>query len=253
MSNRVIVITGGSSGIGKATAEVFARDQQQAVILSRSEKTGKEAEAEITAKGANALSSRPTSELRKSWMRLLPLPSSASDASISFSPTPRSRSTNRVYELIEEDWDMMMAPNLKGTLLCCRAAAVYRMKQRSGNIAICSSGHAFNPYPGHTGYEATKGRQAAFVRAAAIDLVPYGIRVNCMIPGATDSRLICYHFSNHPEDEKRLLDKTPLRRLAAPDEIARGVRFLASEDAGFVTGTSLAVDGGLMAQGEAAA
>lgn len=249
MSNRVVVITGGSSGIGKGTALLFARDKEHVVIMNRSEKAGKETEAEIRAEGGSALFLKTDIGNKKE------VDASFAAAAERFGridilfANAAIQINKPIYELTEEDWDTMMAANLKGTFLCCKAAAVYMMKQRSGNIVICSSGHAFNSYPGYTGYAATKGGQVAFMRAAAIDLAPYGIRVNCMIPGATDSQLIRYHFSNHPEDEKRLMDKTPLRRLASPEDIARGVRFLASDDASFITGTCLAVDGGLMAQG----
>ena len=249
MSNRVVVVTGGGSGIGKATAQLFARDGEHVVIMDRNEKAGKETEAEIQSGSGPALflktdigvprevdASFATAAERFGRIDIL-----FANAAIQINKP--------ILELTVADWDTMVAANLTGTFLCCRAAAVHMTKQRSGNIVICSSGHAFSSYPGYTGYAATKGGQVAFMRAAAIDLAQYGIRVNCIIPGATDSDLIRYHFSNHPDDEKRLMEKTPLGRLAFPDEIARGVRFLTSDDANFVTGTCLSVDGGLMARG----
>jgi len=249
LSNRVVVITGGSSGIGKATAQLFARDGEHVVIMNRGEKAGRETEAEILEGGGSALFLKTdigvATEVEASFAA-----AAEKFGRIDILFANAAIQINKpIYELTEEDWDTMMAANLKGTFLCCKGAAKYMMQQRSGNIVICSSGHAFNSYPGYTGYAATKGGQVAFMRAAAIDLAPYGIRVNCMIPGATDSDLIRYHFSKHPEDEKRLLEKTPLGRLTSPEEIARGVRFLVSEDASFITGAWLAVDGGLLAHG----
>jgi NAD(P)-dependent dehydrogenase (short-subunit alcohol dehydrogenase family) len=249
VSNRVVVVTGGSSGIGKATAQLFAQDGEHVVILDRNEKAGEDTEAEIQSRGGTALFLKTDVGVAREV-----------DASFAAAAERFGRidilfanaaiQVNRpIFKLTEDDWDAMVAANLKGTFLCSKAAAMYMMKQRRGNIVICSSGHAFSSYPGYTGYAATKGGQVAFMRAAAIDLAPYGIRVNCMIPGATDSDLIRYHFSNHPDDEKRLMESTPLGRLACPDEIARGVRFLVSDDANFITGTCLAVDGGLMARG----
>ncbi len=240
---------GGSSGIGKAAALLFARDREHVVIMNRNEKAGKETEAELRAAGGSALFLKTdigvANEVERSFAtvakRFGRIDILFANAAIQINKP--------IYELMEDDWDKMMVTNLKGTFLCCKAAAAYMVKQHRGNIVICSSGHAFNSYPGYTGYAATKGGQVAFMRAAAIDLAPHGIRVNCIIPGATESELIRYHFSQHPEDEKRLIEKTPLGRLTSPDEIARGVRFLASEDAGFITGTCLVVDGGLLAQG----
>jgi len=87
------------------------------------------------------------------------------------------------------------------------------------------------------------------MRAAALDCAADGIRVNCIIPGATETRLLKEHFENNPAEKARLLEKIPLRRLATPDEIARGIRMLAGDDAAYITGTALVVDGGLLAQG----
>jgi NAD(P)-dependent dehydrogenase (short-subunit alcohol dehydrogenase family) len=122
-------------------------------------------------------------------------------------------------------------------------------KQKQGCIVISSSGHAFQTYPNYTAYAATKGGLLAFMRAAALDCAPDGIRVNCVIPGATDTPLLRYHLRNCPEDEQRILSNIPLRRFATPEDIAKAVRFLASSDASYVTGTWLLVDGGLLAQG----
>jgi NAD(P)-dependent dehydrogenase (short-subunit alcohol dehydrogenase family) len=87
------------------------------------------------------------------------------------------------------------------------------------------------------------------MHACAIDLAPFGIRVNCIVPGATESPLLDYHFSKHPEDKQRILQKIPVGRFATGEDIARGVRFLASEDASYVAGSCLMVEGGLLAQG----
>ncbi len=122
-------------------------------------------------------------------------------------------------------------------------------RQGGGCIVICSSGHAFNTYPGYAGYATTKGGLISLMRATALDLAPYGIRVNGLVPGAVDTPLLRYHFQQHPEDEQRLLAKIPFGRVATPEDIARGVRLLASRDASYITGTWLAVDGGLLAHG----
>ena len=97
---------------------------------------------------------------------------------------------------------------------------------KAGCIVICSSGHAFQTYPNYTAYAATKGGLLAFMRAAALDCAPYGIRVNRIIPGATDSPLLRYHLRNCPEDEPQILANS-VARFATPEDIAKGVRFLA--------------------------
>ena len=104
-------------------------------------------------------------------------------------------------------------------------------------------------FPKYTAYAATKGGLVAFMRAAALDCAPYGIRVNCVVPGATDTPLLRYHLNNRPDEEQRLISKIPLGRFAQAEDVAKAVRFLASSDAAYITGTTLVVDGGLLAQG----
>jgi len=249
VSNRVVVITGGSSGIGKATAKLFARDGEHVVILSRTEKAGAETAAEIQADGGSALYLKTDigfeDQVEASFAR-----AAEKFGRIDILFANAAVQINKpVYETTKEDWDQMISANLTGTFLCCKVASKYMMKQKSGCIVICSSGHAFMSYPGYTGYAATKGGQVSFMHACAIDLAPYGIRVNCIVPGATDSPLLKYHFSKHPEEEQRILQKIPLGRFATGEDIARGVRFLASPDASYVAGSCLMVEGGLLAQG----
>lgn len=86
------------------------------------------------------------------------------------------------------------------------------------------------------------------MRAMAIDCAPDGIRVNCIVPGATETQLLKAHFENNPEEKARLVEKIPMGRLATPEDIARAVRMLASADGAYITGTSLVIDGGLLAR-----
>jgi len=249
VSNRVIVITGGSSGIGKATAKLFAEDGEHVVILNRNEKAGAETVAELQALGGSVLYVKTDisneGEVEAAFAKAV---EKFGKVDILFA-NAAIQINKPVYETTKDDWDQMIGANLTGTFLCCKEAAKYMKKQKSGNIIICSSGHAFMSYPGYTGYAATKGGQVAFMHACAIDLAPFGIRVNCIIPGATESPLLTYHFSKHPEDEQRILQKIPLGRFAKGEDIAKGVRFLASPDASYIAGSCLMVEGGLLAQG----
>ena len=249
MSQRVIVISGGSSGIGKATALLFARDGDHVVILNRNEKAGAETVTEIQAFGGSVV-------FVKTDIGCEDQVEAAFSAAVEKFGRVDILFANAAIQInkpidktTKDDWDQMIAANLTGTFLCCKAAAKYMKNQKSGCIVVCSSGHAFVSYSGYTGYAATKGGQVAFMRAAALDLAPYGIRVNCIIPGATESPLLSYHFSIHPEDEQRILEKIPLGRFATGEDIARGVRMLASPDASYITGSCLLVEGGLLAQG----
>lgn len=249
MSNRVVVITGGGSGIGKATAKLFAQDGEHVVILDRDEKAGPETAAEIEAAGGSILflktdigsEDQVDASFLKAAEKFGRIDILFANAAVQINKS--------ILETTKKDWDQMIAANLTGTFLCCKAAASDMKKRNSGCIVICSSGHAFMSYPGYTGYAATKGGQVAFMHACAIDLAPFGIRVNCIIPGATESPLLAYHFSKHPEDQQRILQKIPLGRFATGEDIAKGVRFLASDDASYIAGSCLMVEGGLLAQG----
>jgi len=184
LSNRVIVITGGSSGIGKATAKLFARDGEHVVILNRNEKAGAETVAEIQALGGSVLYLKTDigieNQVEASFAAAV---EKFGKIDILFA-NAAIQINKPIDETTKEDWDQMIAANLTGTFLSCKVASKYMKKQKSGCMIICSSGHAFVSYPGYTGYAATKGGQVAFMHAAALDLAPFGIRVNCIAPNA---------------------------------------------------------------------
>jgi NAD(P)-dependent dehydrogenase (short-subunit alcohol dehydrogenase family) len=248
-AGKVIVITGGGSGIGRGTALLFAREKAQVAVIDWNNSNGQETVNLIQGAGGRGVFTKAdvsnSTEVQHAvqaiverWGRIDVLFANA------------AVQINRpLTETSEEDWEQMMAVNLKGAFLCCKHVIPVMRKQKQGCIVICSSGHAFQTYPNYTAYAATKGGLLAFMRAAALDCAPDGIRVNCIIPGATDTPLLRYHLNLSPEDERRILEKIPLRRFATPEDIAKGVRFLASSDASYITGTWLSVDGGLLAQG----
>ena len=248
-AGKVIVITGGGSGIGHGTALLFARERSRVALLDRNDSNSQETLNQIKAAGGEGLFIKADvsrsaevfpamKTIVERWGRIDVLFANAA-----------VQINKPLAETTEEDWDETIDVNLKGAFLCCKHVIPVMREQKQGSIVICSSGHAFETYPNYTAYAATKGGLVAFMRAAALDCAPYGIRVNCIIPGATDSPLLRYHLRNCPEDEQRILASIPLRRFATPEDIAKGVRFLASSDASYITGTWLAVDGGLLAQG----
>jgi NAD(P)-dependent dehydrogenase (short-subunit alcohol dehydrogenase family) len=246
---KVILVTGGGSGIGKATALLFAREQANVVIMDWNETAGQETLRQIHEEGGEGMFLKAdigkATDVQQSVCK-----AARQYGNIDILFANAAVQINKpLEETTEDDWNRMLSTNLTGTFLCCKEVASYMRSQGGGCIVICSSGHAFNTYPGYAGYATTKGGLLSFMRSAALDLAPSGIRVNCIIPGATETPLLRYHFQNNPEDERRLLDKIPMGRLATPEDIARGVRLLASSDASYITGAWLAVDGGLLAHG----
>ena len=136
----------------------------------------------------------------------------------------------------------MLDVNLKGVYLCSDRAARLMARRTGGCIISMSSGGATKAHRGNVAYDASKGGIEAFTRAAALDLAPYGIRVNAVAPGSILTAAAS-------EQDQRERGKTiPLGRMGMPEEIAAGAAFLASDDARYVTGHTLVVDGGLLAQ-----
>ena len=248
-SGKVILVTGGGSGIGRGTALLFGCEKSKVIVIDWNETSGRETVDQIETNGGLAVFLKAdvsnTTEVKQ-----------AVDAVVERFGTIDVLFANAAVQICkpleetsEEEWDQMISVNLKGVFLCCKHVIPVMRRQKQGAIIISSSGHAFLSYPKYTAYAATKGGLLAFMRAAALDCAPYGIRVNCVVPGATDTPLLRYHFSDRPEERQRIIAKIPLGRFASPEDIAKAVRFLASSDASYITGTSLAADGGLLAQG----
>lgn len=248
-ANQVIVITGGGSGIGKACARLFGREQTTVVVLDWNEKAAENTVSEIESAGGVGLaitvdvadSQQVKAAISKTAERFGRIDILFANAAI--------QAIQPIESTTDEQWDRVISANLKGTFVCCREVIPVMRRQRSGCIVIASSGHAIQSYAGYTAYAASKGGQLAMMRAMAIDCAADGIRVNCILPGATETEMLRAHFQNNPEEHQRLLAKIPMGRLASPDDIARGVRMLSSKDAAYITGSALVVDGGLLAQG----
>lgn len=248
-ANQVIMITGGGSGIGKACANLFGRERAAVVVLDWNKNAAESTVHEIESAGGVGLavaadvakSQQVKAAITQTIERFGRIDILFANAAIQVIQSIDSTS--------DEQWDQVISANLKGTFVCCREVVPVMRRQKSGCIVIASSGHAFQSYAGYTAYASSKGGQLAMMRAMAIDCAGDGIRVNCIVPGAAETELLRTHFRNNPEERQRLLSKIPMGRLASPEDIARGVRMLASEDAAYITGTSLVVDGGLLAQG----
>lgn len=251
IQNKVVIITGGANGIGRATANVFAAEGAVVVLADVDYGLAGHAAREIEATGGKAWAvwcdvSRVESVsamVEGVVQRFARIDVVHANAAIQIN--------KEAIAVTEEEWDRLHGVNLKGVFLTCKYVIPVMQRQNKGAIIISSSGHAFATYPNSSAYAATKGGELAYMRGLALDYAKDGIRVNCIIPGATDTRLVRGYIedsSNPEETRRRLLESIPMRRLAKPEEVAQGVLFLASDFAAYITGTSLAVDGGLLAQ-----
>jgi NAD(P)-dependent dehydrogenase (short-subunit alcohol dehydrogenase family) len=251
MEDKVVVITGAAHGIGRATAAVFSAEGAIAVLADVEHAAAEEAAREIVAGGGKACAIDCNVSQGESVRRMVTLVMERFGRIDVLHANAAIQINKQAVEITEEDWDNMHGVNLRGVFLTCKYVIPVMRTQKKGAIVITSSGHAFATYPNCSAYAATKGGELAYMRGLALDYARDGIRVNCVIPGATDTRLVQGYINeseNPDETRKRLLDSIPLRRLATPEEIGRAVLFLASDHAAYITGTSLAVDGGLLAQ-----
>jgi NAD(P)-dependent dehydrogenase (short-subunit alcohol dehydrogenase family) len=247
LQDKVALITGGTSGIGEATALLFAKDGAQVAVAGRNEKRGHAITAQILQNGGQAIfirtdvrkseeCRRAVDETLKAFRKLDIL---FNNAGVFFPHT--------ILDCSEEEWDLQLDINLKGTFLMSKFALPGMIQQGSGTIINNSSGWGIVGGDKAVAYCASKGGVVLLTKAMAIDHGPQGIRVNCICPGDVDTPML-------PEDARmRGLNwkdylagcaNRPLGRLGTVDEIAKAVLFLASDDSSFMTGAALVVDGG---------
>lgn len=252
MKDKVVIVTGGANGIGRATAEVFAREGASVVIADWERDAAEKAAREIQSSFATALALECDVSRKESVSEMVQAVLERFGRIDVLHANAAVQLTKPAGETSEEEWDRVHNVNLKGVFFSCKYVIPAMQRARRGAIVITSSGHAFASYPNFSAYAATKGGELAFMRALALDYAGDGIRVNCVIPGATDTRLIQQYISESDDPEgtrRRLFESIPMRRLAKPKEVGEAVLFLASHYAAYITGTSLVVDGGLLAQG----
>ncbi|MHC4342495.1 MAG: SDR family NAD(P)-dependent oxidoreductase [Planctomycetota bacterium] len=245
--DKVAIITGATSGIGRATALLFAREGARVTLSGRNEARGEEVRAQIEAEGGEAIfvpsDVRRLDDCRRTVDTTL---SSFGRVDILFNNAgvlhPRT-----VVECTEEEWDATVDSNLKGTFLMSKCALPHMIDQNSGIVINNSSGWGLVGGDRAAPYCAAKGGVVLLTKAMAIDHGPQGIRVNCICPGDVDTPMMPDEARKRGiswEDYCAAAADRPLGRVGTPEEIAKTVLFLASDDSSFITGAALVVDGG---------
>ena len=244
LEGRVVVVTGGSRGIGRATVEAFARSGAHAVINYLSDEAAAlESVSAAESLGVKALAVagdvRSVSDAQhlvdrtlKEFGRL--------DVLVCNAGVWRGAP---VEEMSEELWDEIIDVNLKGTWTVCRAAVPEMKRNRFGRIVIVSSTAGQRGEASVANYAASKGGQISLTKSLAVELAPHGITVNCVAPGWVETEMNNGVFANE-EFRRRVTETIPLRRIPPPEDIARPILFLASDWARHVTGEVLNVNGG---------
>jgi 3-oxoacyl-[acyl-carrier protein] reductase len=234
LEGRTALVTGGSRGIGRAIAAELASAGAEVVVGYRS--GAEEAESlagEIGCRAVQADVSDPEDARR--------LVEEAGEVDVLVNNAGVTRD-GLLARMPDEDWDVVIDTNLRGTFNTCRAVTRGMMKRRSGAIVNVSSIVGVHGNPGQTNYSASKAGIIGFTKALARELGSRGIRANVVAPGYISTRLT----NELPEELKNaMLANTPLGRFGDPEDVAGAVRFLCSEAAAFVTGEVLLVDGGL--------
>lgn len=245
LKGKVAIVTGAAQGIGYAIAHRYAAEGARVVIADINGDGAAVAAANITDDGGQALGIRADVGLRDEVDRVV---DAAVDAfgTVDILVNNAGDVSTLCHFLVgdEQWWDNMIRTNLKGHYLFIRRVADIMVRARGGTIINMSSGGATRSHRGAVAYDASKGAIEAMTRSLALELAPYGIRVNALVPG-----LIATHPAHLSSASRQLRDETiPIGRGGRPEDLAGPAVFLASEDAAYVTGACLVVDGGVLVQ-----
>jgi NAD(P)-dependent dehydrogenase (short-subunit alcohol dehydrogenase family) len=248
LDGKLAIVTGAAAGIGKAIALALASEGADVAIADIQDAKAQAVAKEIEAKGRRALAihcdvsdsaqvDSMVQQVVQAWGGLDILVNNAAIIA-----------PGLFWELSDDDWHKIIRTNLNSVFFCSRAAARVMISQgRGGQIVSMSSIHATLSEPSAGPYTAAKGGIEAFSRTMATELAPYKIRVNCVAPGATYSELTTPMYTESVKQS--LFERVPMKEIAQPEWIAAGVVFLVSDDARYITGQVLTIDGGYVMDG----
>ena len=248
MAGKVALVTGGSSGIGRATALAFARMGASVAIANRTQATGEAVAREIKEAGGEAVwiqtdvSQAPQVEsliqqIAKTYGRL----------DYAFNNAGSGGNGGWVAEMEERDWDETINGFLKSVWLCIKYEIPEMLKLGGGAIVNNSSVDGMRGFPWDPAYSAAKHGVLGLTKSAAMQYADKGVRINAVCPGWIRTPPVEHALEHNPGVEKEWLMHQPIRRLGRPEEVAEAVVWLCSEKASLVLGTALAVDGGYLA------
>ena len=241
------LVTGAGRGIGREIALRMASEGAAVAVDDIDLETAKEVAQRICDEGGNAFGiqadvSRDADASRlveETYSRLGRLDILVNNAGVDLVAAPKDTGV--------DEWQRMLAVDLSGAFLCAKYSEEHLARDRSGVIVNISSIHASATLPGRAAYASAKAGLTGLTRALALDLGPRGIRVNAILPGYIRTEMWSLWLDSVPDRDglvKRIADQHPLRRIGTPGDIAGVVAFLASEDAAFISGAMLVVDGG---------
>lgn len=242
IKNKSVIVTGGSKGIGKGIASVFAKQGAKVMIAARGEEAAKQTVEEITANGGTA--DYYLCDV-SNWQQVQALVAYTEDSFGSVDILCANAGTfpqKKIVDLTPEDWDNIMSANLKSTFLCVKACIPQFEKQGKGRVVVTSSiTGPITGYPGWSHYGATKAGQLGFMKTAAMELARYNTTINAVMPG----NIYTEGLADLGEEYlNSMAAAIPLKRLGAVEDIANAALFFAADEAAYITGQQIVVDGG---------
>lgn len=227
----VVVVTGAAGGIGAATCDLLDSYGWDVIAVDR---------LPVDRPGALQIDIADAKAVTDSLSRLPRVDALVNNAALQLYKS--------LLHTTVEEWDAVAAVNIRGAFVCLKA--VHRqLTAARGSVVNVGSVHASATSHSIAAYAATKGGLSAFTRAAAIEMAPLGVRVNIVLPGAVDTPALRNGFSRKTDAEQTLVERTPLKRIGDPRDIAQAIAFLIDRDrSAFITGQDFAVDGGALAR-----
>jgi NAD(P)-dependent dehydrogenase (short-subunit alcohol dehydrogenase family) len=250
MHQNIAIVTGAGTGIGAAIAQRFGSDGATVCVTGRKLEQIESVAAGIRADGGDALARvldvRSSEQYETVFDELM---ETYGQIDIVVANAARAGTQAYIGSLVavsDEEWNDINAINLTGVFYAARAAAKRMIPQQRGSIITIGSVNSFRPEGDVPAYAASKGGVLLLTRSLARDLGPYGIRVNGIAPGATATENILHGIRQRGLTDEQVAARIPIGRQASPDEIAAVASFLASDDASYVTGEMIVVDGGML-------
>src|ERR1700731_1032248 len=248
IAGRAVVVTGGTRGIGKGIASVFARNGAKVLITGRDSDTARTTADELTAQAAAAGHSSDVSFVladvasREDCRRMAAIAQERLGGIDVLCANAGIFPHARLADVTEDTMDQVLGTNLKGTVFSVQACLPALARSGHGRVILISSiTGPITGYPGWTGYGASKAGQLGFMRTAAIELAPSRVTVNAVLPG----NIITEGLAELGEDyAAQMASSIPLRRLGSVDDIGYAALFLATDEAGYITGQTIVIDGG---------
>ena len=247
LEGRRAIVTGAASGIGRATAERLGAEGASVCVNYYSDDDAPAAEevvGAIRAHGPRALAIQADVGEEEQAKRLVAAAAEELGGLDLLVNNAGIENKAPLLDLSLEDWERILTTNLTGSFLCLREAASVMAAGGGGVVVNISSVHEFIPWPGYAHYCASKGGVKLLMETAARELAPYGIRVANVAPGAIATP-INKEVLDDPEAKRAVEGEVPLGRFGEPGEIAAAVAWVASDEASYVTGTTIVVDGGM--------